>query len=133
MSNIDQIIKQSSEEEVVVEKKQERGNPDILDYLEKEKIKSGALFISKKKKKRLATRGLRRITDKVFDKLEITASTHGLRHWFVSNQVKKNSNLLEVIRWTRHSSVETLMVYYDELSLEDSFDKFSQAFRGINF
>lgn len=105
----------------------------LNDYLKKQKLKSGALFLSKKNKKRLTTRGLRRIVDGAFDKLEITASTHGIRHWFVSNQVKKNNNLLEIIRWTRHSSVSTLMIYYDELSLENSFDKFSQAFRGINF
>jgi len=36
MSNIDAMIKQSSEEDIVVEKKHEKGNPDILDYLEKE-------------------------------------------------------------------------------------------------
>ena len=105
----------------------------LNDYLRKQKLKSGALFVSKKGKKRLTTRGLRRVVDKVFDELEITATTHGIRHWFVSNQVKKNNNLLEIIRWTRHSSVSTLMIYYDELSLENSFDKFSQAFRGINF
>lgn len=105
----------------------------LNDYLRKYKLKSGALFVSKKKKKRMATRGLRRITDRVFDELEITKSTHCLRHWFVSNQIKKNDNLLEVIRWTRHSNISTLMVYYDELSLKNSFDKFSQAFRGINF
>ena len=105
----------------------------LKDYLRKEKLKSGALFLSKNGKKRLSTRGLRRIIDKVFDELEITSTTHGIRHWFVSNQIKKNNNLLEIIRWTRHTSVSTLMVYYDELSLENSFDKFSQAFRGINF
>lgn len=105
----------------------------LKDYLRKQKLKSGALFVAKNGRKRLTTRGLRRITDKVFDELGITSSTHGIRHWFVSNLVKKNNNLLEIIKWTRHSSVSTLMIYYDELSLEDSFDEFSQAFRGINF
>jgi len=105
----------------------------LKDYLKKYNLKSGPLFISRKKKKRMATRGLRRIVDKVFDELEITASTHGIRHFFVSNLVKKNNNLGEVIRWTRHSSISTLMIYYDQLSLEDSFKKFSQDMRGINF
>ncbi len=105
----------------------------LNDYLRKQKLKSGALFLSKNGKKRITTRGLRRLVDRVFDKLEITSSTHGLRHWFVSNQVKKNDNLLEIIRWTRHRNISTLMVYYDELSLEKSFDKFSQAFEGISF
>jgi len=105
----------------------------LENYFKKQKLKSGALFLSKNGKKRMTTRGLRRLVDKVFDKLKITSSTHGLRHWFVSNQVKKNDNLLEIIRWTRHSNVSTLMIYYDELSIEKSFDKFSQAFEGISF
>lgn len=109
----------------------------IQEHLNQNNIKAGAIFLcqsNSNKNKRLTTRSIRREIKGVFEKLGIPKDVHGLRHYYITKLIKAyNGNLLQVAKYTRHNSLDMLMVYNDEISIEKDFPKLCSVFRGINF
>lgn len=105
-------------------------------YIKANKIGSGALFVGKSgrnRNQRLTTRSLRRSADRVFQDLGIEKSgCHCCRHYFITRLVKKyGGNLLQVAKYSRHNSINTLQVYWDEINLEDDYQNLCRAMRGV--
>lgn len=107
----------------------------LREYLTTNRIASGALFVSRSHnslRQRLTTRSVQRLVQALFDELAIEKSVHGLRHHFVSKLVRAyGGDLLQVLRYSRHQSVEMVQVYYDDLQAETDLPRYYQTFSDI--
>lgn len=108
----------------------------IKQYLQANKIADGALFVSNSnhaRNTRLTTRSIRRIVKQTFAQVGIEKNTHGLRHYFTTKLIQTyKSNLLEVARYTRHKSLEMLIIYDDSIKRKEDLPKFYQTFENFN-
>jgi len=109
----------------------------LSEYLKTNTVRSGALFQSQSNNsinKRLTTRGVRLIVKKVLNELGIEKSTHGFRHYFTTKLIKTyKGDLLEVMGYTRHRSIETLQVYFDRVKTDADLPRFYRTFNGVGF
>lgn len=107
----------------------------IKRYLKTNLVADGPLFPSKsncKSGSRMTTRGLRKIIKQIFEDLSIEKNVHGLRHFFVTKLVESyGGDLLEVARYTRHKSIETLQVYNDSVNRKRDLPRYYKAFSGL--
>lgn len=98
---------------------------------------SQALFVCKSnnnKNKRITTRGLRMITKKVLNDLEIDKCVHGFRHYFTTTLIKNyKGDLLRVAQYTRHRSLEMLQIYNDNIKMEEDLPRYYKTFAGVKF
>lgn len=80
---------------------------------------TGALFSSmgNRKRDRLSTRTIKRELGEVFSQLGYEKTVHGLRHFYVT-ELLKNMDMRDVRKFSRHRSMEMLIVYDDEVSLQ---------------
>lgn len=101
-------------------------------YLKQSHVKDGPLFTSllgQKQGKRLSTRGLRSIIQGLFRELGIQRTVHGTRHFFTTRLLQEyGGDVTSVARFTRHNSLEMLMIYNDEVSLGQNTAKYVAAF-----
>lgn len=104
----------------------------LTAYLRRSRAKSGPLFTPVERRfsdKRLTTRGLRLIVSNALRGLGIDKTVHGFRHYFATTLVKAyRSNLLQVARYTRHQSVETLQIYNDQILAASDLPAFYKSF-----
>lgn len=104
-------------------------------YLKDSHVSQGPLFVSESnnsKGKRLTTKSLRRLVTKTLADYNIQKSTHGFRHFFVSNILKKtNGNMLLTKTLSRHKSFDMLTIYNDELITTQQLSTFHNAFDGV--
>lgn len=104
-------------------------------YLKSNKLKDGALFRSvsnNAKNKRLSIRAMQYLIDEVFANLHIQKSGHCIRHWYVSRLVKHyKGDLMKVIGYTRHRSLEMLLVYHNAITEEEDLPNYYEAFKKI--
>jgi integrase/recombinase XerC len=105
-------------------------------YINSLGIKSGPLFYSFSNycnHHRLSTKSVRNIIDECLQKLDITNSTHGFRHFFVTKLIKSyRGNIVEVAEFSRHKSLDMLQVYNDNIRRDENKPKFYETFSGIN-
>ena len=91
----------------------------LTGYLSQSQIKHGALLTHLNRQTgghRLSTRGLRKIFQDLLKGLIIQKTTHGTRHYFTTELIKHfRSDLTTVAMLTRHSNLEMLQVYNDEI------------------
>lgn len=93
--------------------------------------KDGALFFGRGSK-RLCCYSIRRLVTNQLLSLSIFKTTHGFRHFFVTTMIKAlKGNLLEVAKMSRHSGLDMLQVYDDELSTANSLPMYYDAFQDI--
>lgn len=94
-------------------------NKALTSYLRLSQVKYGALFTHLNRQsggQRLSTRGLRQMFQDLLKSLDIQKTTHGTRHYFTTELIKHfKSELTTVAKFTRHSSLEMLQVYNDEI------------------
>lgn len=94
----------------------------LTQYLRQSQVKHGALLAHLNRQssgQRLSTRGLRQIFQNLLKELGIERTTHGTRHFYTSQLIRHfKSDLTTVAKFTRHSSLEMLQVYNDELISE---------------
>jgi integrase len=104
----------------------------LTSYLRLSQVKYGALFTHLNRQsngQRLSTRGLRSIFQTLLRELGIEKTTHGTRHFYATELIKHfRSDLTTVMRFTRHSSLEMLQVYDDEILNEANSKELSQVF-----
>ena len=109
----------------------------LREYVKANKVSDGALFKSQSNSsmnERLTTRSLRRIVKNTLGELGIQKTVHGFRHYFTTKLIKVyKGDLLEVARYTRHSGLEMLQVYNDNVKKEADLPRFYGAFSGISF
>ena len=107
----------------------------LRNYLNCNSIRSGALFRSNSRSAdgcRLTTRGLRKIVTRVLLRCGIQKNVHSFRHRFVTQMIQNlDGSLLDVLTYTRHKSVETLLVYYDRMKKEENLPSYYAAFEGV--
>lgn len=108
----------------------------LKEYLSVNKLADGALFVSRSNNgqgQRLTTKSVREIVGKFFKKLNIEGKTvHGCRHFFTTTLIKQfGGNLLDVMAYTRHKSVEMLVVYNDHIKKQDDLPRYYNAFNEI--
>lgn len=107
----------------------------INDYLTATGKKSGYFFTSEKgttKGERLTERGFRKIFDAVFDASHVDRTAHGFRHFFVTTMLEAtNGNTGIVMKFSRHKSVQALMMYDDRRLKKEHNETYYKAFAGI--
>ena len=98
-------------------------------------IADGPLFVSNSNnslRQRLSTRSLRYIVQECFNGVNIDKSVHGLRHYYATKLIRAyQGDLLQVARYTRHSSISTLEIYFDDVQSEDDLPRYYQTFEDI--
>lgn len=115
-------------------------NPDVCEVLEhycKEfRIGSGYVFFSISNNssygKPLTTRGLRSTITKLFNRLGIYKNVHGLRHYYVTKLVEEfPGDLFTVMSFSRHRSLEQLMVYNDAVNQAKDYPRHDMVFQKV--
>jgi integrase len=77
----------------------------------------------------ITDRTVRNINMRICKHLKIKGTVHGWRHLFTTILIKAyNGNLIEVSKYTRHRSLETLQIYNDELETKENLPTYIEAF-----
>lgn len=109
----------------------------LREYMKKYKISDGALFTStsnNSRNQRLTTKSIRNIINPILRRFEIDKTVHGFRHYFVTQLVKEyKGDLLSVIRYSRHKSIEMVQIYDDTVKHKADLPRFYKTFESINF
>lgn len=92
----------------------------LKEYLKENKLTHGALFRSmgNRKRERLSTMTIRREIGELFSALGIEKTVHGFRHFYVT-ELLKSMDVRDVRKFSRHRSMEMLIVYDDEISVKE--------------
>lgn len=92
---------------------------NLKEYLRIQTPQDGALFRSmgNRKRERLSTMTIKREMGDLFHELGIEKTVHGFRHFYVT-ELLKTMDVRDVRKFSRHQSMEMLMVYDDEVSVE---------------
>lgn len=108
----------------------------LADYIKNYGLKSWPLFFSISNNwlnQRLTTRSLRRLVKDILTYLDIDKSTHWFRHYFTTKLLKDFKwDVMKTRKFTRHNSLEMLMVYNDEIDTESSLKDYYSSFDGIS-
>lgn len=104
----------------------------LRNYVREVGIGSGALFksLSNNKSKRLTSRAIKQGFGALFEELGINKTVHGFRHYFVTHLLK-SFDVGTVRKFSRHKSLDMLIVYDDEINLAEKKDKVFACFEGI--
>jgi len=96
------------------------------------KVGSGALFrsLSNRKSERMTTMTVRREMKAMFEKLGIKKTVHGFRHFFITTLLG-SLDVRDVRKFSRHKSLEMLIVYDDELSTKQKSTAVFQCFKDV--
>lgn len=105
----------------------------LKEYIKICKIGSGALFrsLGNRKSNRLSSRTLKRDFAGLFKELDIYKTVHGFRHYYIT-RLLKSFEISTVRKFSRHKSLDMLIVYDDEIDLSDKKDKVFDCFSGLN-
>jgi integrase/recombinase XerD len=101
----------------------------VRDWLVERGREPGALFVSYSNKsmgERLSRRALREIVKRYMNAAGIhgNKTTHSLRHTAITNAIRHGVPVQKVKGMSRHSSLDTLMIYYHEVDrLTDPAEK----------
>jgi len=105
---------------------------NIENYLKINYIADGFLFPSKSNKNlnnQLTVRGLSKMIKAILNELNIQKNVHGFRHYFTTKLIKSyKGDLLEVARYTRHKSLETLQIYNDNIKFKEDLPRYYKVF-----
>lgn len=104
----------------------------LTQYLRLSQVKYGALLTHLNRQaggQRLSTRGLRQILQDLLKSLGIQKTTHGTRHYFTTELIKHfKSELTTVAKFTRHSNLEMLQIYNDEILNSAKYKELAEVF-----
>jgi len=105
----------------------------LRKYIETCKIGSGALFrsLGNRKSKRLSSRTIKRDFAGLFKELNISKTVHGFRHYYIT-RLLENFEVSTVRKFSRHKSLDMLIVYDDEIDLSAKKDKVFDCFASLN-
>ncbi len=91
----------------------------LKEYIKAHKLKGGSLFRSmgNRKRERLSTITIKREMGELLAELGIEKTVHGFRHFYIT-ELLKSMDVRDVRKFSRHRSMEMLIVYDDELSIK---------------
>ncbi|MCX6739430.1 MAG: tyrosine-type recombinase/integrase [Candidatus Parcubacteria bacterium] len=91
----------------------------LTQYLDVSKLTDGTLFrsLGNRKTERMSTKTITREFAVQFQELGYKKTVHGFRHFYVT-ELLKGMNMQDVRKFSRHHSLEMLMVYDDEINVE---------------
>ena len=106
----------------------------LKEYLKAHKLTDGTLFRSmgNRKAERLSTMTIKREIGELLAELGIEKTVHGFRHFYVT-ELLKTMNVRDVRKFSRHRSLEMLMVYDDEVSVKEKAQHVFQAMERFSF
>ena len=101
----------------------------IKEYLKIHKLTDGALFrsLGNRKTERMSTMTIKREVGGLCKELGIEKTVHGFRHFYIT-ELLKTMDVRDVRKFSRHRSMEMLIVYDDEVSVKE---KSAQVFRAM--
>lgn len=103
-----------------------------LIFLQPYTVKVIEKYIKNKKSGRLINLSTRQIRNIYYRFAPCEKSMHGLRHYYTTKMIKiLNGDLIEVSKYTRHSSLNMLQVYNDELSVQKTLPKIENEFKKL--
>lgn len=102
----------------------------LKTYIEVVNIGLGALFksLGNRKSKRLTSRTIKLEFKRLFENLGINKTVHGFRHYFITHLLKSFS-MGTVRKFSRHKSLDMLIVYDDEINLSEKRIRFLPVLR----
>jgi integrase len=105
----------------------------LRGYLRANKIGSGALFrsLGNRHSKRLSSMTIKREFKGVFDEAEVKKTVHGFRHFYIT-RLLQNLDVRDVRKFSRHRSLEMLIVYDDELDIRHKLTEVFACFESFN-
>lgn len=105
----------------------------LREYIRVNKIGSGALFKSmgNRKSERISTITIKRQLGALCKRVGIEKSVHGFRHFYITALLKK-LDVRDVRKFSRHSSLEMLIVYDDEIDIKNKTVDVFQVFERFN-
>lgn len=105
----------------------------LKEYMKTNKVGSGALFKSmgNRKSERISTMTIKRDMGFLCKQTRIEKGTHGFRHFFITALLKK-MDVRDVRKFSRHSSLEMLIVYDDEIDIRKKTVDVFQVFEKFN-
>ncbi|KKS12532.1 MAG: putative integrase [Candidatus Daviesbacteria bacterium GW2011_GWB1_41_5] len=106
----------------------------LKEYMKMHKLVDGTLFRSmgNRKKERLSTMTIKREMGELFYELGIKKTVHGFRHFYVT-ELLKSMDVRDVRKFSRHRSMEMLIVYDDEVSIKQKAQHVFQAMEKFVF
>ena len=92
----------------------------LKEYLKTNQLTGGALFgsMGNRKTERLSTMTIKREVGGLCKELGIEKGVHGFRHFYVT-ELLKSMSVRDVQKFSRHRSLEMLIVYDDETLVEE--------------
>lgn len=107
----------------------------IGQYIQIGNIKSGHLFTSQSNRKsngQLSHMSLFREIKSLFLELGIDRTIHGFRHHYCTTLLEQLRDVNTVRKFTRHRSVDTLIIYDDMLDIKNKKDKVFSCFENVS-
>ncbi len=105
----------------------------LFKYLEVKGLRSGPLFPSPRKGKRLSSNAIWRIGMRANQEIGIDRrkNLHAYRKTFTTKLIQTGMNLMEVQGYTRHKSIAMLQIYYNKLEREKTLPVYYTAFDNV--
>jgi len=105
----------------------------LREHIKLNRAGSGALFksLGNRKKERLSTMTIKREVGALLKSLEIDKSIHGFRHYYITALLSV-LEVRDVRKFSRHRSLEMLIVYDDEIDIKHKTSNVFKCFEGLN-
>src|SRR3989344_3387705 len=104
----------------------------IRDYIRFNKVGSGALFksLGNRRSERLSSMTIKREFKVIFNEVGVEKTTHWFRHYYITTLLK-SLDVRDVRKFSRHSSLEMLIVYDDEIDIKHKTADVFRCFEGL--
>lgn len=105
----------------------------LREYIKTNKVGSGALFKSmgNRKSNRISTMTIKRQLGALCKEAGIERNVHAFRHFYITALLKK-LDVRDVRKFSRHSSLEMLIVYDDEIDIKRKIPDVFRVFERFN-
>jgi len=105
----------------------------LRKHLKTNKVGSGAIFksLGNRKSKRISTMTIKREFQKLFEEIGIKKTVHGFRHFYVT-KLLQSLEVRDVRKFSRHKSLEMLIVYDDEIDIRHKMNEVFACFEIFN-
>jgi len=105
----------------------------IAEYIRFNKVGSGALFksLGNRHSERITTMTVKREIQEALHLLGIDKTTHGFRHYYITTLLQK-LDVRDVRKFSRHSNLEMLIVYDDELDIKHKTGEVFKCFNKLS-
>lgn len=105
----------------------------LRKHLSLNRVGSGAVFrsLGNRKSKRLSSMTIKREFQKLFEDIGIKKTVHGFRHFYVT-KLLQSLDVRDVRKFSRHKSLEMLIVYDDEIDMKEKMEDVFACFENFN-